>query len=78
MVNFVLIKLIRFYQIFISPFLGQNCRFYPTCSNYSIQALKEYGLFKGGKLIILRILKCNPWGGSGIDTLPKSNAKNKD
>ena len=67
MVNFVLIKLIRFYQIFISPFLGQNCRFYPTCSNYSIQALKEYGLFKGGKLIILRILKCNPFFSGGYD-----------
>ena len=66
------------YQILISPILGQNCRFYPSCSNYSIEALKEYGLVKGIKFIVLRILRCNPWGGSGIDHLPKKNAKNKD
>ena len=70
--------LIRVYQITISPILGQNCRFYPSCSNYGIQALKEYSFFKAVYLIFLRVLKCNPWGGSGIDELPTKNVKNKD
>ena len=70
--------LIRVYQIIISPILGQNCRFYPSCSNYGIQALKAYSFFKAVYLIFLRVLKCNPWGGSGIDELPTKNVKNKD
>tara|TARA_A100001011_G_scaffold363599_1_gene413637 strand:+ start:1500 stop:1730 length:231 start_codon:yes stop_codon:yes gene_type:complete len=68
--------LIKTYQIFISPLLGNNCRYYPTCSNYALEALREYNLFVALKFIFIRILKCNPWGGSGIDTLPKKNAKN--
>ena len=76
MISSVLILFIKAYRIFISPFLGQNCRFYPTCSEYSIQALREYGLFYGLKYIIKRIIRCNPWGGSGVDMLPKKNAKN--
>ena len=76
MIRHLLILAIKTYRIFISPILGQNCRFYPTCSEYSIQALQEYGFFYGLKYIIKRIIRCNPWGGSGIDMLPKKNAKN--
>ena len=67
---------IYLYQVCISPFLGRNCRFYPTCSNYALEALKEYKLFIALKLIIVRVLRCNPWGGSGVDLLPKKNVKN--
>ena len=62
----------------ISPYLGNNCRYYPTCSNYAVEAIKEYNISTAFKLILLRIIKCNPWGGSGIDLLPKKNVKNKD
>ena len=72
------ITLIDAYKYIISPLLGNNCRFYPTCSNYALQALKRYSTFYAIKIIIIRLLKCNPWGGSGIDLLPKRNAKNKN
>ena len=64
------IILIRFYQLAISPFLPKMCRYTPTCSAYSLEALKKYGLLKGGYLSAKRILSCNPWGGSGYDPLP--------
>lgn len=64
------IKLIRFYQICISPYLGQNCRYTPTCSAYAIEALRRHGLVKGTGLAIWRILRCSPWGGSGYDPVP--------
>ena len=70
--------LIKIYQMSISPYLGNNCRYYPTCSNYAIEAIKEYNIFTAFKLIILRIIKCNPWGGSGVDILPNKNVKNKN
>ena len=77
MIREILIFFIKSYRLFISPYLGQNCRFIPTCSEYSIQALKTYGVFIGLKYIIIRIVKCNPWGGSGVDMLPKKkNVKN--
>ncbi len=58
---------IKTYQIFISPHLGFNCRFYPTCSNYTTQAINKYGLLKGFKKGIFRILRCNPFNKGGID-----------
>ncbi|MFH0733315.1 MAG: membrane protein insertion efficiency factor YidD [bacterium] len=64
------IILIRFYQLAISPFLPKMCRYTPTCSSYSLEALKKYGLLKGGYLSTKRILSCNPWGGSGYDPVP--------
>lgn len=68
---FPFIKLIRFYQILISPHLGSNCKFSPTCSNYAIEALKKYGPIKGSFLSIVRVLKCNPWSKScGCDPVP--------
>lgn len=66
----LLILLIRLYQVTLSPFIGRNCRYTPTCSNYGIQALEKYGAFKGGWLTIKRVLSCNPWGGSGYDPVP--------
>ena len=65
-----LILLIRIYQITLSPFIGRSCRYYPTCSNYGIEAIQKYGAIKGGWLTFKRILSCNPWGGSGYDPVP--------
>jgi putative membrane protein insertion efficiency factor len=65
-----LILLIRIYQVTLSPFIGRNCRYTPTCSNYGIEAIRKYGAIKGGWLTIKRILSCNPWGGSGYDPVP--------
>ena len=70
MVKRVLIVLIKGYQKFISPFLGDNCRFYPTCSAYAIEALRVHGVFKGSLLAAWRILRCNPFGRPGLDPVP--------
>lgn len=64
------IGLIKAYQYLISPLLGPKCRFTPTCSQYGIEALKKYGLFKGSWLTLKRIARCHPWGGHGYDPLP--------
>lgn len=64
------ISLIRIYQLVISPWLGPSCRYTPTCSQYGIEALKKYGLIKGGWLTLKRIVSCNPWGGHGHDPVP--------
>jgi len=69
--RFLVLKVIRIYQKYLSPLLGPSCRFHPTCSEYTFQAIETYGVFKGGILAIKRILKCNPWGGSGADPLPR-------
>ena len=78
-----LIFTIKIYQYFISPLLGNRCRFLPTCSEYFIEALKTKGLIKGLNLGIKRIFRCHPFkklgGGSGIDFVPTMNNKeNKD
>lgn len=65
-----IVLLIRFYQMFISPVLPPSCRYTPTCSTYTLEALKKYGLLKGGYLGLKRILSCHPWGGSGYDPVP--------
>lgn len=67
---FPFVVLIRFYQLCISPFTPASCRFNPTCSHYTLEALKKYGLFKGGWLGIKRIASCHPWGKSGYDPVP--------
>lgn len=66
----IFIALIRFYQLSISPLLGQNCRYTPTCSQYSIEAINKYGAIKGGWMALKRILSCHPWGGHGHDPVP--------
>ena len=67
----ILIKVIKIYQFFISPILGQNCRYLPTCSEYSIQSFQQFGIVKGFVLSIKRISKCHPWGNHGYDPVPK-------
>ena len=67
---FPFIILVRFYQLAISPFTPATCRFEPTCSSYTIQALGKHGLFKGGWLAIKRIVSCHPWGKNGYDPVP--------
>ncbi len=64
------ILVIKLYQVTLSPFLGRQCRYLPTCSNYGIEAITKHGAFKGGWLTIKRLLSCNPWGGSGYDPVP--------
>lgn len=65
------IVLVMIYQKIISPLFPPTCRYTPTCSSYFIEALKEWGIFKGMYLGIKRILKCNPYGGCGYDPVPK-------
>jgi putative membrane protein insertion efficiency factor len=67
---FPFVFLIKIYQFLISPIIGKNCRFNPTCSNYALEALKEHGLVLGMYYSIIRISKCHPWGGSGHDPVP--------
>ena len=66
----VFIGTIRFYRILISPFLGQNCRFFPSCSLYGQIAIERYGVIRGGWLIFKRLLKCHPWHVGGYDPVP--------
>ncbi|WP_412677595.1 membrane protein insertion efficiency factor YidD [Bergeyella porcorum] len=67
-----LVLLIKFYQYAISPLLGKNCRYQPTCSHYMLGALREHGLFRGFWLGVRRISRCHPWGGEGYDPVPPS------
>ncbi len=64
------VLLVKIYQWIISPLLPKSCRYEPTCSHYTLEALKVHGLWKGGGLSIKRVAKCNPWGGSGYDPVP--------
>ncbi|MCW3073384.1 MAG: hypothetical protein JWP69_453 [Flaviaesturariibacter sp.] len=64
------IWLIRLYQRLLSPLLGAQCRFSPTCSAYGLEAFKRHGAFKGFWLTVKRIGRCHPWGGSGYDPVP--------
>ena len=66
----LLILPIKLYQWFLSPILGASCRYTPTCSAYTIEALKKHGPFKGTYLSLKRIISCNPWGGHGHDPVP--------
>jgi hypothetical protein len=63
----ILIGLIKFYRIFISPLKGPTCRFYPTCSEYAVQALVKYGFWKGSIKTVFRLLKCHPFHPGGYD-----------
>ena len=65
-----LIGIVRLYRYAISPFLGANCRYLPTCSEYAIEALEVHGALKGSLLAARRISRCHPWGGSGYDPVP--------
>ncbi len=69
-----LLGLVWLYRKGLSPLLGANCRFEPSCSAYAEEALREYGGFKGGMLTLRRIARCHPWGGSGYDPVPSREA----
>ena len=68
--TYLFIYLVRFYQVAISPLKPPTCRYTPTCSQYTLEALQKYGFLKGGWLAIKRICSCHPWGGSGYDPVP--------
>lgn len=63
-------KLIGVYRYLISPFLGNNCRFYPSCSEYAQTAVERHGVFRGGWMAIRRISRCHPWHEGGVDHVP--------
>ena len=67
--------LIKGYQIVLSPLLGSNCRYEPTCSQYAIDVIKEWGSLKGSVLALKRILRCHPWSESGYDPIPRKKGK---
>ena len=70
MLKQVLLRLIRGYQIAISPMLGPHCRFHPTCSEYAIQAVERHGALRGGWLAVRRLTRCHPFHPGGLDPVP--------
>ncbi len=68
--KYLFTKIIKIYQILISPFFPSSCKFSPSCSKYGILAINKYGAFRGSLLTIKRILKCNPWSNGGYDPIP--------
>ncbi|MBT8255196.1 MAG: membrane protein insertion efficiency factor YidD [Bacteroidia bacterium] len=71
------IFLVRVYQKLISPLFPSTCRYEPTCSHYTVEALQKHGLWKGGLLSIKRIGSCHPWGGEGYDPVPSTKANKR-
>ncbi|MGD6817008.1 membrane protein insertion efficiency factor YidD [Metabacillus sp. 84] len=69
------LSFIRFYQKFISPLTPPSCRFYPTCSNYGLEAIQKHGAIKGSWMTIMRILRCNPMHPGGFDPVPEKKQK---
>jgi putative membrane protein insertion efficiency factor len=74
-VRSLFIGIIKLYQILISPLLGPNCRFHPTCSHYAIEAIARHGVLKGGYLSVRRLIKCQPLHEGGLDPVPGLNDK---
>jgi hypothetical protein len=73
----LMIGIVRFYQLAISPWIGGRCRYQPTCSQYMIDAVNEWGPLKGGWMGLKRIGRCHPWGGHGFDPVPENPDKEK-
>ncbi|MEP6646776.1 MAG: membrane protein insertion efficiency factor YidD [Saprospiraceae bacterium] len=71
MISKLLIALVRLYQVLLSPLIGRGCRYTPSCSQYMIDAIKEWGPLKGTWYGVKRIGRCHPWGGHGYDPVPK-------
>ena len=74
----LIIRIIRFYQKKISPLFGPRCRYYPTCSQYAVEAVERFGAFKGSILAVLRLLRCNPFFPGGYDPVPEKKKRKKD
>ena len=70
-ITIIFVKLIQGYKFFLSPLFGDSCRYFPTCSDYSIEAFKTYGFLKGFYLSIKRVLSCHPFNKGGIDPIKK-------
>jgi len=70
LISKIFISIIKIYQITLSPFLGKQCRFTPTCSKYAEESFQKHGSIKGVFLSLKRIFRCNPWGDSGYDPVP--------
>jgi putative membrane protein insertion efficiency factor len=66
----ILVLAVRAYRLTLSPWVGYHCRFQPTCSEYALEALAKHGGLKGGWMALKRILRCHPWGGTGVDNVP--------
>ena len=71
--RYLVIGFIRFYQLLVSPLLGPRCRFYPSCSDYSLLAFQRFGFFKGAYLTVRRLLKCHPLHPGGFDYVPEQH-----
>ncbi len=69
--SWLAIKCIHLYRYLLSPWIGNQCRFYPTCSHYAEEAIGTHGLVKGGYLTLRRLLKCHPWHPGGLDPVPE-------
>ena len=67
----LIIVIVRGYQLFVSPFSGPSCRFFPSCSNYALECVNRHGVFWGSYLTLRRLLKCHPWHEGGIDLVPE-------
>ena len=74
--GWLFVGIVRFYQYVVSPLLGPNCRYQPTCSAYALEAIERFGAMKGGWLAVRRIGRCHPFGGFGYDPVPKSVGAN--
>lgn len=78
MMKSLIILIVKAYQLLISPLIGQNCRFYPSCSHYMIQAIEQRGVIKGMYLGIKRLSKCHPLNEGGLDPVPPCDCKTKN
>ena len=78
MIASLLQRIIAAYQLLISPWLGQHCRFHPSCSDYARQALRGSGAVRGGVLAAKRLARCHPWNPGGIDPVPSPRPSNRD
>lgn len=72
-----IIFFIKIYRWFLSPYLGGHCRFYPSCSHYTEEALREHGIFFGIYLALKRVLRCHPWCSGGVDPVPHKKMSKK-
>lgn len=73
----VIIRMIKGYQYFLSPFFGQHCRFHPSCSNYAIGAIESHGILRGGTLALRRLGRCHPLSAGGFDPVPVASSTDR-